>query len=403
MARLYNHFVVQALAWTYAAGFQQQALQGRFRASRGRGYAALPISEAVDVATLAGPVSSTTLLSFADQGQNLAGKFFQLSLPPYLGFLYFLSYPKSAAPPLVRFGFSYLLLFVLATIPTGIISKSTWGVSLADCDWLHGSAESLLTVTNVLLVLGFRRGLRGDLSDDNVARLAAGACAVGAALIVATGIPLLHLEAHDAFLGGLGDLTLASNEPANALSIPTWCVHFSSVAEFVVALGLAAEYARATGNPKWRGFAVAMLPSHASGVCACVYHLFYNQPAMAWLVTAQAGLTFLGNCTLFIAALRLALEAGWTPQTAFEQPQDAAPVVKPGPIEPQSDILLFAEVAAFAVVAAYATKYASFAALDFLQTPHDLLAAFIVVALPIGVATFQLANDDSSSGAAPAN
>ena len=40
-------------------------------------------------------------------------------------FLYFLNYEKNNAPPLVRFGFAYLLLFVLATIPTGIISKTT--------------------------------------------------------------------------------------------------------------------------------------------------------------------------------------------------------------------------------------------------------------------------------------
>ena len=84
----------------------------------------------------------TSLTAFADQGGNLAGKFFMGSLPPYVLFLYFLNYEKNNAPPLVRFGFAYLLLFVLATIPTGIISKTTWGVSLADADWLHGGAEA---------------------------------------------------------------------------------------------------------------------------------------------------------------------------------------------------------------------------------------------------------------------
>ena len=68
----------------------------------------------------------TSLTAFADQGGNLAGKFFMGSLPPYVLFLYFLNYEKNNAPPLVRFGFAYLLLFVLATIPTGIISKTTW-------------------------------------------------------------------------------------------------------------------------------------------------------------------------------------------------------------------------------------------------------------------------------------
>ncbi|KAH8062871.1 hypothetical protein JL720_13113 [Aureococcus anophagefferens] len=89
--------------------------------------------------------SSDVVVAFADQGGNLAGKFFMGSLPPYALFLYFLNYEGNNAPPLVRFGFAYLLLFVAATIPTGIIAKTTWGVSLADADWLHGGAESLLT------------------------------------------------------------------------------------------------------------------------------------------------------------------------------------------------------------------------------------------------------------------
>ena len=96
--------------------------------------------------------SSTNLLSFADQGQNLAGIFFQASLLPYLAFLYFLGFRGNRIPALGNFGWQFLLLFVLSTIPGGIISKSVYGSSLADCDWLHGSAEALLTITNVLIV-----------------------------------------------------------------------------------------------------------------------------------------------------------------------------------------------------------------------------------------------------------
>ena len=96
--------------------------------------------------------SSSSLLSFADQGQNLAGIFFQASLLPYLTFLYFLSFRGNRIPALGNFGWQFLLLFVLSTIPGGIITKSVYGTSLADCDWLHGSAEALLTVTNVLIV-----------------------------------------------------------------------------------------------------------------------------------------------------------------------------------------------------------------------------------------------------------
>lgn len=96
--------------------------------------------------------TSSTWLSFADQGQNLAGIFFQASLLPYLLFLYFLSFRANRIPPLGNFGFQFVLLFVLSTIPSGIISKATYGVSLANCDWLHGSAESLLTIANILIV-----------------------------------------------------------------------------------------------------------------------------------------------------------------------------------------------------------------------------------------------------------
>lgn len=96
--------------------------------------------------------SSNLLLSFADQGQNLAGIFFQASLLPYLLFVYFLSFRANRIPNLSNFGFQFVLLFVVSTIPSGIISKSTYGTSLANVDWLHGGAEFLLTVANILIV-----------------------------------------------------------------------------------------------------------------------------------------------------------------------------------------------------------------------------------------------------------
>lgn len=109
------------------------------------------LSTAAD-ATATAASSSSNLLSFSDQGQNLAGIFFQASLLPYLAFLYFLSFRGNRIPALGNFGWQFLLLFVLSTIPGGIITKSVYGTSLADCDWLHGSAEALLTVTNILIV-----------------------------------------------------------------------------------------------------------------------------------------------------------------------------------------------------------------------------------------------------------
>ena len=99
--------------------------------------------------------SSSNLLSFSDQGQNLAGIFFQASLLPYLLFLYFLSFRANRISSLGNFGFQFVLLFVLSTIPSGIITKSVYGQSLANTDWLHGGAELLLTMANVFTVSFF--------------------------------------------------------------------------------------------------------------------------------------------------------------------------------------------------------------------------------------------------------
>ncbi|KAJ9508171.1 hypothetical protein QJQ45_021563 [Haematococcus lacustris] len=81
---------------------------------------------------------------------SVAPTLFAASLLPYLGFLYFLHSSKKT-PGLTLFGFYFLLAFVGATIPAGIYAKSHYGTSLANVDWLHGCAESLLTVTNLLI------------------------------------------------------------------------------------------------------------------------------------------------------------------------------------------------------------------------------------------------------------
>lgn len=83
---------------------------------------------------------------------------FALSLFPYLGFLWFLSRSKQM-PRLALMGFYGTLVFVAVTIPAGIYAQVHYGKSLANVDWLHGSAESFLTLSNILLVLGFRQAL----------------------------------------------------------------------------------------------------------------------------------------------------------------------------------------------------------------------------------------------------
>ena len=265
-----------------------------------------------------------TTLAFSDQGNNLAGIFFQVSLLPYLGFLYFLGYEKNRVPKSAMFGTQFLLLFVVSTVVTGIVTKGTYTSSLANVDWLHGGAETLLTTSN--LFLGF--GLAGALSTGKLEAADAQVpawpriAAAGLALAVfgsAFAGPALGLGAHDALLFGAGNLPadLLSGlplhaEPENALSIPTWAIHFSSVFEYLFAMGMMWQFAALTGNERFKGMTWGMLPLHASGVAACTYHFFYNNPDLAFLVTLQAGLTALGNTTVCIAALRLALSNGWT-------------------------------------------------------------------------------------------
>lgn len=83
---------------------------------------------------------------------------FALSLFPYLGFLWFLT-RSGQTPRLALIGFYGTLVFVGVTIPAGIYAQTVYGQSLANIDGLHGAAESFLTLSNILIVLGFRQAV----------------------------------------------------------------------------------------------------------------------------------------------------------------------------------------------------------------------------------------------------
>jgi heme A synthase len=83
---------------------------------------------------------------------------FAISLFPYLGFLWFLA-RSPETPRLALIGFYVLLIFVAVTIPAGIYAQIHYNDSLANIDWLHGSAESFLSISNILVVLGFRQAI----------------------------------------------------------------------------------------------------------------------------------------------------------------------------------------------------------------------------------------------------
>jgi len=100
---------------------------------------------------------------------------FAISLLPYLGFLWFLTRtPKM--PRLALIGFYVLLVFVAITIPAGIYAQLHYGKELANVDWLHGSAEIFLTISNIIVVLGFRQAIMSHLksketSDQSEAKI----------------------------------------------------------------------------------------------------------------------------------------------------------------------------------------------------------------------------------------
>jgi hypothetical protein len=94
-------------------------------------------------------------------------------------------------------------------------------------------------------------------------------------------------------------------EPINALSLPTWMVHSSSILEWLIAMNLIWEHSITANNPRWKGMTWAMSISNMSGLCACTYHFFYNTPNLYWIVALQAALTTIGNTAMAIAAYRI--------------------------------------------------------------------------------------------------
>jgi hypothetical protein len=88
----------------------------------------------------------------------------------------------------------------------------------------------------------------------------------------------------------------------HALSIPTWVVHITSVVEWIAAIWFIWQFAELTGLTAWRNLSFAMLPALVSAMCACTWHFFDNADNLAWLVTLQAAMTVVGNCTVCLAA-----------------------------------------------------------------------------------------------------
>lgn len=78
-------------------------------------------------------------------------------------------------------------------------------------------------------------------------------------------------------------------------------IHVSSVVEWIVAIWLIWRYAEVSQDLAWRSLCFGMLPALVSAMCACTWHFFDNTPTLAWLVTLQAAMTVVGNCTCCLA------------------------------------------------------------------------------------------------------
>ena len=186
--------------------------------------------------------------------------------------------------------------------------------------------------------------------------------------------------------------TVMHSEPANALSIPTWAIHFSSVFEFLFAMDIIWKFAETTNNEKWKGLTWGMLPLHASGICACTYHFFYNPSSLQFLVELQAFFTLLGNTTVAIAAYRIAISNGWTlrdlnpfPKSEFSPEglaiDEAAAMPYNVATAKESDLQLAGKLLALTVVSSYILKYGELA-LDLPFSENGIAAGAIVFGIP---------------------
>jgi hypothetical protein len=167
-------------------------------------------------------------------------------------------------------------------------------------------------------------------------------------------------------------------------------------------------FSEATENPKWKGLTWGMLPLHASGICACTYHFFYNTPELQFLVSSQAGLTLLGNITCMIAAFRIARSNGWTLKELNPFPRSATspeglvaegiasmPLVVDESLA-ESNQALAAKLVGLTLVSSYLVKYGELG-LDLPFSPNAPIATAMVLGIP-AITAFQYYKQSDGSG-----
>ena len=83
---------------------------------------------------------------------------FAASIIPYVIFLFYL-YKIKSVNKFVKIGFSLTILFVFITIMMSIFALNYYDKTLVEVDFLHGSAEFFLTLSDFVILLGFIRML----------------------------------------------------------------------------------------------------------------------------------------------------------------------------------------------------------------------------------------------------
>ena len=90
---------------------------------------------------------------------------FAFSIIPYAIFLFYL-YKIETINNIVKTGFSLTVLFVLITILASIYTLNYYDKILVEVDFLHGLAESFLTLSDFVILFGFIR-LLNSLEVNN--------------------------------------------------------------------------------------------------------------------------------------------------------------------------------------------------------------------------------------------
>ncbi len=83
---------------------------------------------------------------------------FAVSIIPYAIFLFYL-YKIKSVNNFVKIGFSLTVLFVFITIVMSIFALNFYDKTLVEVDFLHGSAEFFLTLSDFVILYGFMQML----------------------------------------------------------------------------------------------------------------------------------------------------------------------------------------------------------------------------------------------------